>query len=399
MSQTKTPATARATIPLPSQWPVAVAGLLVLATGAIVLGIDSWQLGTLFAIAGVLGAALYHASLGFAAAYRNAFVRREMSGIRAQIVMLGLATMLFAPVLASGIGFAGRPVYGALAPAGWEVVIGAFIFGIGMQLGGGCGSGALFTVGGGSTRMLVTLAFFCLGAFTGTLDWERWQDLRAGGASISLGREFGWSLVPVLQLGVLASIWVALGRLGQGRTQRPIWDAKFNLRRLIAGPWPLLLSGVLLALGNWLTLEISGHAWSITWGFTLWAAKLAAALGWNPADSSFWQGGFQVRAMAAGIFADDTSVMNFGIILGALAAAGLGGRFAPVLKVPARSLLAAAIGGMLLGYGARMAYGCNIGAFFSGAASTSLHGWIWIAAALPGNWIGVRLRPLFHLEV
>jgi hypothetical protein len=51
----------------------------------------------------------------------------------------------------------------------------------------------------------------------------------------------------------------------------------------------------------------------------------------------------------------------------------------------------------MMGYGARIAYGCNIGAFVSGVASTSLHGWLWIAAALAGSWIGVRLRPAFGL--
>ena len=50
-----------------------------------------------------------------------------------------------------------------------------------------------------------------------------------------------------------------------------------------------------------------------------------------------------------------------------------------------------------VGYGARIAFGCNVGAFFSGVASTSLHGWLWIAAALPGNWIGIRFRPWFLL--
>jgi hypothetical protein len=51
-----------------------------------------------------------------------------------------------------------------------------------------------------------------------------------------------------------------------------------------------------------------------------------------------------------------------------------------------------------MGYGARLAFGCNIGAFFSGIASTSLHGWLWILCALPGTWVGVRLRPLFGLD-
>jgi uncharacterized membrane protein YedE/YeeE len=91
--------------------------------------------------------------------------------------------------------------------------------------------------------------------------------------------------------------------------------------------------------------------------------------------------------------------MNFGIILGALAAAGLAGRFAPVFKVPLASLAAAIAGGLMLGYGARIAYGCNIGAYFSGIASSSVHGWVWFAAAFAGNIAGTRLRPLFGLRI
>jgi uncharacterized membrane protein YedE/YeeE len=90
--------------------------------------------------------------------------------------------------------------------------------------------------------------------------------------------------------------------------------------------------------------------------------------------------------------------MNFGILLGAMGAAGLAGRFAPVWRIPIGSLLAAIIGGLLLGYGARIAYGCNIGAFFSGLSSASLHGWLWFAAAFAGNALAVRLRPLFGMD-
>jgi hypothetical protein len=67
--------------------------------------------------------------------------------------------------------------------------------------------------------------------------------------------------------------------------------------------------------------------------------------------------------------------------------------------VPARSLAAAVAGGLMLGYGARIAFGCNIGAYFSGVASTSLHGWVWLASAFTGNILGTRLRPWFGLAV
>ena len=74
------------------------------------------------------------------------------------------------------------------------------------------------------------------------------------------------------------------------------------------------------------------------------------------------------------------------------------GALAPKAALPLGSLLAAAIGGLLMGYGARLSFGCNIGALFSGIASGSLHGWLWILPGLFGNWVGLTLRPLFGLD-
>jgi uncharacterized membrane protein YedE/YeeE len=84
-----------------------------------------------------------------------------------------------------------------------------------------------------------------------------------------------------------------------------------------------------------------------------------------------------------------------GLVLGALLGAGLSGGFAPILRLPARAVAAAVLGGLLMGYGARLAFGCNIGALFSGIASGSAHGWVWLAAALAGSYIGLKLGPLF----
>ena len=110
-------------------------------------------------------------------------------------------------------------------------------------------------------------------------------------------------------------------------------------------------------------------------------------------------GGGLRRRLRSSVLNDVTSVMDFGIILGALLAAILAGRFAPIWKVSMPSMAAAVIGGLLLGYGARIAYGCNIGAYFSGISSGSLHGWLWLVAAFAGNIAGTRLRPLFDLPV
>ena len=67
--------------------------------------------------------------------------------------------------------------------------------------------------------------------------------------------------------------------------------------------------------------------------------------------------------------------------------------------MPVKSLVAAIVGGLFRGYGARIAYGCNIGAYFSGIASASVHGWVWLVAAFAGNVLGTALRPWFGLRV
>ena len=245
--------------------------------------------------------------------------------------------------------------------------------------------------------MLATLAAFCVGGFAESLHMDFWQRLPDAG-EIVLGERLGWPAAVALQLALLLMLYLLLRKIA--RPARPARAAHDSIPGAVfGGPWALPAAAVVLACLNLAVLLVSGHPWSITWGFTLWAAKAAVALGWDASGSAFWQGGFQQQSLDAPVLADETSVMDVGIVLGAFVAAAMAGRFAPAMRVPLRSLAAALIGGALMGYGARLAYGCNIGAFFSGVASTSLHGWLWIAAALPGNWIGARLRPVFGMSL
>jgi uncharacterized membrane protein YedE/YeeE len=370
--------------------------LVLLLGGALMLAAQGWRYPVLFAIGGLLGLTLYAAGFGFTGAYRRLIVARDASAIYAQLLMLALATLLFAPALAGGELF-GRPVGGAVAPLGTQVAVGAFMFGLGMQLGGACGSGTLFTVGGGNTRMVITLLAFVAGSFWASLHMGFWQGLPSAGA-ISLGAALGWPAAVALQLALFAAIAAALWRFTRSsRGPAAASGLATSCRRTVRDHWPLLAGAVALAALNFATLAVAGHPWSITWAFTLWGAKSAALAGWDPATSGFWTGGFPERALTRSVFWDVTSVMNIGIMLGALTAASVAGRFAPTLRIAPRSIVAAVIGGVLMGYGARIAFGCNIGAFFSGVASTSLHGWLWIVAAMAGTWLGVRLRPRFGL--
>jgi uncharacterized membrane protein YedE/YeeE len=375
------------------QWGMICLTLMLALAGAVIVAGDGWRMTGLFLVGLTLGLALYQASFGFTGAYRRLFTAGEVAGIRAQLLLVGATTLLFAPVLAAGSAF-GQPVSAAEAPLSLSVAIGALIFGCGMQLAGGCGSGTLFTIGGGSPRMVVTLVAFCAGSFWASLDLPWWDTVPSAG-TIVLGERLGWLGGVVLQLTLLAILWLGLGYWGaqarRGDGARPWW------RLALQGPWPLTAGAAVLAAGNLATLLLAGRPWGITWGFTLWGAKIAQLAGWDPAAAPYWRDGDWAAALGQPVTADVTSVMDVAIIIGALLAAAMAGRFAPIWRVPARSLAAAVIGGLMLGYGARISFGCNIGAFVSGAASTSLHGWLWVVAALVGTSIGVRLRPWFAL--
>jgi uncharacterized protein len=380
--------------PAPQWSALALAGAALLGLGALVSE-HGPRMVALLGLGLLLGLTLYHATFGFASAYRRLIETGDTRAIRAQLVMLAVATLLFAPVLAQGSWF-GRDVVGAVAPAGVPVAVGAFLFGIGMQLAGGCGSGTLFSAGAGQLRMLLTLAAFCAGSFWASLHMDLWDRLPAPGA-IALGERFGWPLAVALQLVVIAVLFALLWRW-RGREEVAEPSGTSVAARMLRGPWSLAAGALLLAGLNFLTLITAGHPWTITWAFTLWGAKTALLFGWDPQGEAFWSAGFQAYALDSSVFADVTSVMDFGIVLGAFAAAALAGRYRARYGPSARAALAALAGGIAMGYGARIAFGCNIGAFFSGVASTSLHGWLWILAALPGSWIGVRLRPWFGMR-
>jgi len=370
--------------------------LAVLVLGALALdaGVGfGWRRAALVGVGGLLGVTLYHASFGFTAAWRVFVFERRGAGLQAQMVMLAVAVCLFFPLLAAGEAF-GQRLGGFVAPVGVSVAVGAFLFGIGMQLGGGCASGTLYTAGGGNTRMVVTLAAFIAGSFLGSLHLPWWLALPDIGA-VSLVAALGWPPALALNLAVFAAIWWVVGRLSRdvGTERTAGADAPLR-RRLLRGPWPLLWGAVGLALLNAATLLLAGHPWGITSGFALWGGQIAEALGADLAGFPYWAA--RQGALAASPLADTVSLMNIAIIAGAMAAAGLAGRFRPEWRLPWRALATAVLGGLLMGYGARLAFGCNIGAFFSGVASGSLHGWLWLVTGFAGSILGTRLRRLMR---
>jgi uncharacterized membrane protein YedE/YeeE len=327
-----------------------------------------------------LGVAFLKAEFSYTASWRRFLTRGEAGGLLGGLIVIAICACVVVPVAALSPNYGG-----AIAPLGPSLIIGAFVFAVGMQLANGCGSGTLYTVGGGSGRMLVALLFFVIGSFLGSLSLPAF--LALGGIDPVLASDYlgawGGLALTLGSVAIAAACVIAVARK-RGANFMPS-------RRYIIG-------GVIIGLLCVAVFAAGGHPWSVTFAFTVWGAKAATALGFDLSHAAFWQWPGPKRALTESVLSDTSSLTDLGMLFGAMAAAAASKPFATGLWPPLKSVAAAAIGGLLMGWGARLGFGCNIGAFVGGVASGSLHGWLWFLAALPGCLVGIRLRPLFGLS-
>ncbi len=335
-------------------------------------------------IGAVAGFGLYHASFGFTSAWRRVLTENRGAGLRAQFLLVILISMFSFPLIAYG-DLLGLSVGGAVAPISFGMVFGAFLFGIGMQFGGGCGSGTLFTIGGGSTRMVITLTAFIMGSLLGTLHLPWWR---------AMPKISGWSLIdnfgPFGAFIILTIILIIIGcyTIYREKLAHGVLEQSKSSASLLSGPWSPIAGVIALAFVGIATFIVLGRPWGITSAFSLWGAKAAIIMGVDVASWPYWSE--RTALLNRSIFKDTTTVMNFAIIGGAMAASGLANKYQPIWRLNKRQIITALIGGLLMGYGARLAYGCNIGAYLGGLVSGSLHGWVWMIAAFIGSATGIK---------
>ena len=356
----------------------------------------------LLALLGIgFGAVLQGARFGFTTGWRDFIERRDPQGLWAQMLLMVLAAAFTLPLLAGS----GGELVGAVAPLTISLVLGAFLFGAAMQLADGCGSGTLYKAGGGSPLSFVVLPTFAFGSFLGASHQPAWIEL--GGLPAVDLLAFGWPTALALTVagcGLVAWLAGRVARNARGDAPPSPQAVAEQLVRtgtasFVAAARPAQsrwatrwwLGALLLAVLYLAHLVVAGQPWGIVYGMGVWGAKAVSALGWDLSGDAFWGVAPHAQRLVEPILADVTSVTNIGLIYGAIAASRWNG--APKLSMPSgRRLAAAAVAGLVMGYSARMAFGCNVGAYLGGIASASVHGWVWFALAFAGSIVGVRIR-------
>jgi uncharacterized membrane protein YedE/YeeE len=349
--------------------------------------------GNLYIIGGALGLVLYQAAFGFTAGFTHIIKNSRTQQMRAQMLMLIAASIIMLPMFAHG-EFNGVTLTGKLTPISTAMAAGAFIFGVGMQLGGGCASGTLTYLGSGSLRMGITLAGFIAGSLIGTFHFPWWEALPSLGR-FSMIHDWGLATAIVVNVAIAGGLWMAflaIEKKAHGNISPLNNSVTEKKPGFLANHWPLLLAALLLAALNLATLMVKGKPWGVTSGFALWGAKIFAFLGGDLSGYEYWQKASWAKALDSSVLKHSTSVMNFGLVFAILWAVKIKGKMEVSYKASGMLIFRLVLGGLLLGYGARLASGCNIGAYFSGIASGSLHGWAWFAVAGVGNIVGYKMK-------
>lgn len=139
--------------------------------------------------------------------------------------------------------------------------------------------------------------------------------------------------------------------------------------------WPMWLGGILIGM-----MSVITFAWGRPWG-------VAGGLrNWGDWFFSF-VGVYQHKPVSPLI--STNSILTLGLLWGAFGSSLLSKQFA-IRKAPPLELLKGIVGGTLMGIGAAMSGGCNVGGFFSAVSALSASGLAMMVGLIGGAYLGLR---------
>ena len=328
--------------------------------------------------------------------FRDLFEKRDSRGMYAILISIAVGTVGYALIFSTRIPNPtgeNTPTDAHIAPVSLALLIAGLAFGLGMVISGGCIAGHLYRLPEGHLRSVPALAGVVVGFGLGFLSWDFMYSSFILGAPVPwLPAGGGYTLAVLLQLGVLAGLGVWLLRWNppvEGRGPR-IADATEVRRLIFFKRWPALATGAAVGL-----LGVLAYYKDQPLGVTQQISSLTRTgmdqAGWLP---GFMPGLDERLAGCVAVVVHTITTNGWliaGIVLASFAAA-LPGRRVRIERATAYSSATAALGGVLLGWGAMIGLGCTIGVLLSGTHAMALSGWVFGAAVFAAAGVGFRLN-------
>lgn len=153
----------------------------------------------------------------------------------------------------------------------------------------------------------------------------------------------------------------------------------------------VLLAGVLSSF----YFGITGTFWAVTGELTRWGGHLLQLFGLQPES---W-GYFKIIHLEGNVFTRIDGLMILGMLTGCFSAALWANNFKIRFPKSKVRVFQAITGGIIAGYGARLAMGCNLAAFFTGIPQFSLHAWLFALATALGSYFGAKVSMLAFFRI
>jgi uncharacterized membrane protein YedE/YeeE len=273
----------------------------------------------------------------------------------------------------------------------WANIIGGYIFGMGIVLAGGCGSGILYRVGEGNLAYVLAVFAFFFGIVVTKFGFLKpVYDL-----TISQVVYVGEETIPTLYNVIGVNKWIVIAVLAavmlyfvlQGK---PFQKAKKGYSWSLVG----LLIGVIAVLAFWASAYYGGRARGLSFTGPVREFFLAVLF----SDSKVPAG---ESLSLLGVTFSWSSLYVFAVPIGAY----LSGKLLKEVKVkvpPADELMKVMFGGFVMGIGAQIGGGCNIGHSLTGVSTLAVSSWVANAFIILGNWTMVYfmlIKPMKDMDV
>lgn len=310
-------------------------------------------------------------------------------------------------------------------PINLGLILGGLLFGFGMAFSSCCASGVLTDVVTGLPRAFITLIFFGAGVFVGfpvqgSAPWVK--DTLISTSTFKTGvflpdlfkfDGLGGYLGAILLTIVFAAIviWFAkkyedkrkanntfIGVDTEIDQEKKYEDnvpfklfSKNTYEILFVRPWTLGMGAVAIGSIFTLLMGVTKSGWGASTPYGIWFGEVLVKLGVSPQSLATFTGK-KAEVFTAPFFSNAVNVQNVGIILGTLIALLLAGIFSKTFKsglsITAKEALIYVVGGFTMGFGTRLANGCNVGALYTPIVDFSLSGWIFLVFLVVGGIVG-----------
>ncbi|MBZ4655035.1 MAG: transporter [Peptococcaceae bacterium] len=196
--------------PKKNQIPVGIGILATMVVFALYLATISSKLSLLWIAGCCFGFILQKSRFCFTASVRDPYLTGSTSLTKAVLIAFAITTIGFTAIK-FGAFLKGQPIpgQGFIVPISLATVVGAFLFGVGMVISGGCASGTLMRVGEGFSMQMLSLFFFVVGSLWGAHDFGWWQtNFISTGPKVFLPDVFGWIGALIVQFLIIGTLYI-----------------------------------------------------------------------------------------------------------------------------------------------------------------------------------------------